>query len=176
MKRELAALAAWISKAKSRELARVVPVLLSLVEQARARIGGRPRTVVDYVRVQELAKLGMREMSSIARVMGHKPDLFRDQTHRAAVQEAMACGRAEWEAEALQQYEDGIRNKGGLGQKMPLLIFKLKQCGWSDRIAANTGAPTVDLSGARERLMALVAKFRASQPPPTCSKCGGVAA
>lgn len=151
-----------IRQSSQRVLARHKGALRALVAQAEARIGGPKPKHVDLERVEELARLGMRELGTIARVMGHHPDLFRKPDHRADVQEAIARGRALWEQEALAQYEGALKHDKVLGQKMPMLIFKMKQCGWTDRQQVTTGAPTVDLSGARERLMALVAKYRSA--------------
>lgn len=115
--------------------------------------GGRGRvTAIPLRKIQELARLGLRDLSKIARAIKVPRSTLTSPAHEEAVKEAFETGRVEFEVRALRQYQDGIKKKSF----NPLLIFQAKQIGWTDKHQVVTG-PGDQSEGAIERLRQLVA-------------------
>jgi hypothetical protein len=134
-------------------------------QQAKARppeplpspLRGRPTRDIDLAQIQEMARLGMRDITKIGRCLGVPKQTLLGPKHAEQVREAFETGRALFEQDALHEYKDDIKHS----RRNPLVIFKMKQIGWSDRLVQET---TVDLTeGVRERLREVVLKFRAKQ-------------
>jgi len=79
--------------------------------------------------------------------------------HAVEVKEAMECGRVLAKQLALEQYEKAI--EGSNGNLTGLLIFKMKQHGWTDRQTIDGSIEVSD--GARERIRDAIEKLRAKK-------------
>jgi len=110
---------------------------------------GRPPKAIDLDRVRGLARKGFDSISEIGRHIGIPKQTMLNATHGSAVKEAFDRGRLEAKERALEQYEKAIaRSNGNL---TGLLIFKMKQFGWTDRVQH---AGTIEVTdGARERIL-----------------------
>lgn len=93
---------------------------------------GRRATKVDFAEVQRLARKGMRSLSTIARCLNLPKQTLLGAKHGAAAKEAFETGRALFELDALDEYATDIANN----RRNPLVIFKLKQLGWTDKLEA----------------------------------------
>lgn len=161
--RACSTLKAAIDKARPRDIPAMVQSLEVLLERARARSkGGLPRKDLPLDLIREKAAIGMWKPSSIARVLGFPKSTFLDPHHREAVLDAIEDGRAQFEANAMEHYQNAIN--GGKVDKavFALLIFQQKQLGWTDKLQSITpGMSPQDATGARERLKMLIEKGRA---------------
>lgn len=126
---------------------------------------GRPPKVVDLDAIREKARLGQWKPAYLARILGIPKSTLMGPKHRAEVTEAIEDGRALFEMEALEQYDRACR--GGKVDKaaFALVIFKMKQIGWSDRQHGPGGGGQVELEldGADERFLDLVERFMSKQ-------------
>jgi hypothetical protein len=93
---------------------------------------GRRATKVDLAEVRRLARKGMRSLSTIARCLNLPKQTLLGAKHGAAAKEAFETGRALFELDALEEYATDIANN----RRNPLVIFKLKQLGWTDKLEA----------------------------------------
>ena len=113
---------------------------------------------IDLARITKLARLGIRDVSKVARLIGVPRSTLVNAVHAESVKEAFETGRAQFEMEALEQYaEDIARNR-----RNPLVIFKMKQLGWSDKVQQLAPGGS-DVTGARDRLRQLIEQKRAMQ-------------
>jgi hypothetical protein len=114
---------------------------------------GRPAKDLDLVKIQELARLGMRDITKIGRCLGVPKQTLFGPKHVEEVKEAFETGRAIFELDALREYQDDIARS----RRNPLVIFKMKQLGWTDKVhSIQSDATQQDIAGARERLRTLV--------------------
>jgi len=120
------------------------------------RRAGRPLRHVDLVEIQRLARMGMSDLSKVGRCLGVPKQTLLGPAHVEAVKDAFETGRAMFERDALQEYADDIAHNW----RNPLVIFKMKQLNWTDRQAVTSGG-LPDVTGARDRLRALIEKKRA---------------
>jgi hypothetical protein len=96
---------------------------------AQTRRRGRPSVKVDLDEVRRLARMGMRDVSKIAHCMGVPKQTLLGRKHGEPVKLAFEEGRSFFELDALNEYAEDIRNN----RRNPLVIFKMKQCGWTDK-------------------------------------------
>lgn len=120
---------------------------------------GRPLAKVDLRQVERLAALGFTSMTEIGRTMGVPRQTLQGPTHYPEVREAFERGRVKAKRIALEQYEAAI--KSGNGNLTGLLIFKMKQHGWTDRLTHDGTIEVTD--GARERILDAIEKIRAKK-------------
>ena len=157
----LGALRRVVSEAPESILLEITKELDALQALAYKRIHGGAKPInIDLDKVTELARLGMKSASAIARCMRINKETILGPAHRVEVLEAIERGRALFEMETLQSYDRAVKGRKFDKAVFALLIFKAKQIGWSDRQVVSTGQATQDVSGARERLIALVERFK----------------
>jgi len=141
----------------------MVKDLEAVAARAQGRItGARQRAQLPLEKIREKAAVGMWRPSSIARVLGWPKSTFLDPLHRESVLEAIEDGKARFEANAYERYQRAIQ--GGKLDKavFALLIFQMKQIGWTDKQQVVTpGTSPQDATGARERLRGLIERARA---------------
>jgi len=123
--------------------------------------GGRPATDVNLEEVTRLRALGLRSISKIARAMNIPKSTLTGDKHGAAVKEAFEIGAVEAEVIALEQYERGINTDGGSPVPFALLIFKMKQFGWTDRQVVETRDELGPAT--RERIREAIEKLRSKR-------------
>jgi predicted RNA polymerase sigma factor len=111
---------------------------------------------VDLARIVTLRKGGLSTVADIARALGVPKKLLTDPEHADLVREALETGRVQGYMEAAAQYEEAIRN--GNGNIAALLIFKMKQLGWTDRQAVDTTLRVTE--GVADRLKDAIDKLR----------------
>jgi hypothetical protein len=107
--------------------------------------------------VAKLRRTGLDTVAEIARVMAVPKQTLLNAQHAEEVRAAMDEGRAQAKLDALQEYQRAI--KRGNGNLTGLLIFKMKQFGWTDRVAAD-GEIEVN-EGVRDRIREAVLKLQA---------------
>ena len=152
-----------IKACQQKALPKAIARLEGLHLLAKQRQGGRPPAQVDYTQVQAYAEKGIKAPGTIARLMGIPRDTLLSPVHRSQVLDAIETGRARWELWAHEQYDNALRGEEAVSKsKTVLCIFLMKQLGWSDKQVVSTGQPSSDVSGARERLLALVERYKAS--------------
>lgn len=122
---------------------------------------GRPPREIPLGAIRAQARLGQWKVRSIGRVLGipHQTLFGRN---REAVADAIEQGKAEFEADALAQYAQAIKDR----YFNPLIIFKMKQLGWSDKLqhsGPGDGSIHLELEGAAERFLAQVEKYMKKQ-------------
>lgn len=126
------------------------------------RKGGKTQRVeVDLDAIRAKARIGQWKPAYIARVLGIPKQTLLGPTHRAEVMEAIEDGKAMFEDDALQQYDAACKK----GKPDIMLIFKMKQMGWSDRQEARGGggALVLEMDGADERFLDLVERYMTKQ-------------
>ena len=101
---------------------------------------GRPPTRIDLEAVQRLARLGMRDLSKVARVLGIPKQTFLGPKHGPAVRDAFETGRAFFEHDTLIEYSEALAQD----RNSPLLALKVKQIGWSDRVQVVPPGAVID--------------------------------
>lgn len=92
---------------------------------------GRPQAEVDLERIRELRREGLDSITEIARALGIPRQTLTGPIHGAEVREAIEVGRVFAKLDALRRYRKAIAEKNG--NLTGLLIFEMKQFGWTDR-------------------------------------------
>lgn len=157
-------------------------VLLQKLEARKARALGGPGRLpepsdpppmpqlgtvndLDLDRIADLARHGLTTISELARFLGVPKASLMSEANTEAVRTAVETGKAYAKHDALSRYRVAVEE--GRGALSALLIFELKQFGWSDRAAAE--APVEVSVGARDRIestcQAMLAKWAAEARP-----------
>lgn len=116
-----------------------------------------PKREIDLDRIVELRRLGLDKVSEVARAMNIPKQTMLNERHAQDVKEAMERGAVLAKQDALEQYSAAI--KGSNGNLTGLLIFKMKQYGWTDRQQQDTSVEIP--AGVRERVRELYDKLKA---------------